>query len=172
MFAASRVLKPHLLVCPKFTVVTSRILALLMCVAFRQGKVKEALEYFDAAQHIYTFVLGDSHPILSLHMCTLADLYYQYNGCKGGIGGEVEALMSGVMSGTSLSTSAAVGQGGGGGGTRKGALLQCKVMLLLAHAAARKALGPTHVIIGHYEKKLALVCMQMGSMKVTFAYVC
>jgi tetratricopeptide (TPR) repeat protein len=162
--AASKVMKSHLLVCPKFTVVTARLLALLMCATFRQGRLHEALEYFDAAQQIYTFILGDSHPILSLHMCTLADLYYKWDGYDASVEAYVHPLHP-----LSAQSNSSVQQSRNNSSSK--ALLQCKVMLLLAHAAAKKALGPSHVVIGHYEKKLALVCMEEGSTKEAAAYL-
>jgi len=61
---------------PKLTPLAGRFLTLLMCAQFRAGRIAEALESFDKATEIYNFSLGKSHPIHSLHMCALADLYY------------------------------------------------------------------------------------------------
>ncbi len=50
-------------------------------------------------------------------------------------------------------------------------LLKSRAMLLIAHACARKALGPTHVVNAYYEGKLAVLQLQEGQPREALALV-
>ena len=74
--AAASLLRSQLTNGPKFTALAGRFMTLLMCAQFRSNDIKGALNTFDAAQVAYTYALGAHHPIHSLHICVLADLYH------------------------------------------------------------------------------------------------
>jgi len=54
-----------------------RMLSLLMSIKFNMRHVDEAMKIFETAMEMYTFCFGSNHPILSVHFCTLADLYFK-----------------------------------------------------------------------------------------------
>jgi tetratricopeptide (TPR) repeat protein len=86
----SHVLLGHLESSPKYTVLAARMLTLLMCSTFHSGsgssdgkslpnaaKINTALQYFESAKMMYYLALGSQHPAVGLHVCALADLYFE-----------------------------------------------------------------------------------------------
>ncbi len=59
----------------KFLAISGRMMSLLMCAEFKLGHISEAVTIYDAGIEVYSFCLGSFHPIIAVHMCTLADLY-------------------------------------------------------------------------------------------------
>ena len=60
----------------KYTSIMGRMFTLLMYAQFKNKNIKEALESYDAGYAIYSYTLGMSHPIIAMHTCCLADLYF------------------------------------------------------------------------------------------------
>ena len=73
--AAYYTLRKYLTRSARYHATTGRILSLLMCVSFKLHRLDKAVQYFDAAQEVYTYTLGANHPILCMHTQMLADLY-------------------------------------------------------------------------------------------------
>jgi tetratricopeptide (TPR) repeat protein len=77
LYSAHRTLRKYIARATRYHPVTARMLTLLMCVDFKLGQPHTAVQYFDAAQEIYTYTVGPNHPIISLHIGCLSDLYQQ-----------------------------------------------------------------------------------------------
>lgn len=124
-YAAHRTLRRYIAHAVRYHPVTARMLTLLMCIDFKLGQVHTAVQYFDAAQEIYTYTLGPNHPIISMHIGCLSDLYQQ-----------------------------------------SGALQQARVMRLLSHVSAQKALGDKHILTAMVEYRLAASYVEAQDVQV------
>lgn len=59
----------------KYSAISGRMMSLLMCIEFQLGNTEQAMIYFEAAERVFTFVLGHGHSIHCLHAAVLAELY-------------------------------------------------------------------------------------------------
>jgi tetratricopeptide (TPR) repeat protein len=118
--AAHRTLRKYMSHAARYHPVTGRMLTLLMCIAFHTGQAQAAVQYFDAAQEVYTYTLGPNHPVIAMHIACLGELYQQ-----------------------------------------AAAYQQARVMKLLSHVSAQKALGERHIITAMIEYRLAAYFVEL-----------
>lgn len=88
----AQALRHYLVRNPKYEQIAGRMMTLLMSAELLGGDTMAAMQYYDAAQDVYNFCLGAFHPIHSVHMSTLGDLYCQIDALAGGAGRQARVM--------------------------------------------------------------------------------
>ena len=80
---AKELLTEHLSCNAKYTAIAGRMMSLLATIHIRLGDYNEAMLAFDAGSTVFSQCFGKNHPILAVHMCSLADAYRLFSGAAG-----------------------------------------------------------------------------------------